>query len=79
MNLNCFIPERNPSSASIIGTPCANGRMTSGTNSEIPIATMPPASVHSAAVRVNRRQKTLKRSVTTSGGVTAAVNAPCAS
>ena len=79
MNLNCFIPARKPSPTSCIGTPCAKGRITSGTNSEKPIATRPPTSVHSAAVRVKRRQNTLKSSVTTSGGVTAAVKAPCAS
>ena len=38
----------------------------------------PPTIVHTAAVGVNRRQNTPSSKVTTSGGVTAAVNAPCA-
>jgi hypothetical protein len=45
---------------------------------EIPINTSPPIKVQSAATRVKRRQNTASNSVTTIGGVTAAVKAACA-
>ena len=79
MNLYWSLPARNASpSTSRIGTPWAKGVMISGTRIEMNSMIEPPIIVATAAVGVNLRQKTPSSSVTTSGGVTAAVNAPCA-
>ena len=49
MNLYCFTPAKSPSPASPIGTPCANGVITSGTKNEKAMATRPTTNVAKAA------------------------------
>ena len=54
MNLYCFTPAKSPSPASPIGTPCANGVITSGTKNEKAMATRPTTNVAKAAGGVGR-------------------------